>query len=234
MAIYSKRYNYLFIASPQTGSKTIAKTLRERLEGQQLPEQDVKKNGQVVVKKHHCTLRSLVNQGQLSAEAAQSAFKFSGVRNPYDLLVSRYLKLRGRFAEGGDKARYAQRDPRKAEAVALASQLDFPQWVAQANREALARQEPLRGPMSFIEGCDFVIRFESLQPDFDEALRRIGISPTMALPQHNVTAERLDGTQKRDYRSYYDEAAIAQVAMLYAPVIAQFNYRFDGTPETCS
>jgi len=230
MAIYSPRYNYLFIASPQTGSKAIAKTLREQLDGQQLPEQDVKKNGQVVVKKHHCTLRSLVNQGQLSAEAAQGAFKFSGVRNPYDLLVSRYLKLRGRFAEGGDKARYAQRDPRKAQAVALASELPFASWLAESNRDALARQEPLRGPGSFLEGCDFVVRFESLQQDFNEALRRIGVATPIELPQHNVTAERLEGTQKRDYRSYYDDTAVAQVALLYAPIIERFGYQFSA-PE---
>lgn len=227
MAIYSAKHNYLFLANPQTGSKAIAKTLLEQLDGEQIPAKDIKRDGKVVVDKHHTTIKKLIKFELLTEDQVQRAFKFCGVRNPFDMLVSRYFKLRGRFSDSGAKAGFIQRNPHRREAQELASTLEFPEWLAQAHREFIANDRPVMGPMMFLDRVDLVIRFESLAEGFKEALQHIGTSDQIQLPAHNVTTERMDGEKKRDFRDFYDPASIALVNKLYGPLIERFGYTCD-------
>lgn len=227
MAVYSRQHNYLFLASPQTGSKAIQKTLVEQLDGEQIPKADVRKNGKILAKKHHTTIKMLVNAELLSREDIDRAFKFAGVRNPFDLLVSRYMKLKGRFAAEGEKANWAKKNEALTQRVEMANSLDFGAWLKEVHAEFLSGEKQLKGPMLFLEGVDHVIRFESLQSDFDEAMRRIGVAQKVEVVQYNVTTERVDGGKKKDYRSFYDADSIALVERLYAPVIERFGYRFE-------
>ena len=227
MAVFSRKHNYLFLASPQTGSKAINKTLLEQLEGEQVPPSDVRKNGKVVANKHHTTIKMLVNAGLLTREQIDGAFKFTGVRNPFDLLVSRYMKLRGRFAAEGDKANWAKKNEALTNRVELANTMEFPVWLAEVHKEFVSGERNFKGPMLFLEGVDHVIRFEKLQEGFDEAMKKIGVKVPVQVVQHNVTVERVEGGKKRDYREFYDAPSIALVERLYAPVIERFGYTFD-------
>ena len=227
MAVYSKKHNFLFLASPQTGSKAINKTLIEQLEGEQIPKSDVRKNGKVVANKHHTTIKMLLNSKLLTQEEVKTAFKFVGVRNPYDLLVSRYMKLRGRFAAEGEKANWAKKNDALAARVTMANEMAFPDWLKEVHSEFLSGERTFKGPMLFLDGVDHVIRFEKLQEGFDEAMRRIGIPGKIEVAQFNVTTERVDSGKKKDFREFYDASSIALVQRLYAPVIEQFGYQFD-------
>ena len=94
MAVYSDKYNYIFFANPNTASKAIAKTLKEKLDGKRIPGKEVRdpKTGKVIVRAHHCTHDQLVKAGLMTPERLDSMFKFTGVRNPYDQMVSKYVK----------------------------------------------------------------------------------------------------------------------------------------------
>ena len=227
MAVYSRKHNYLFLASPQTGSKAINKTLLEQLDGEQVPKSDVRKNGKVVANKHHTTIKMLVNSELLTRDDINAAFKFVGVRNPFDLLVSRYMKLKGRFAAEGEKANWAKKNQALTERVQMANNLDFPQWLKEVHAEFLSGERTFKGPMLFLDGVDHVIRFEQLQEGFDEAMKKIGIPHKVEVAQYNVTTERVAGGKKKDYREFYDADSVALVEKLYAPVIERFGYRFD-------
>lgn len=230
MAVFSRKHNYLFFASPQTGSKAIMKTLVEKLDGEQMPKKEIKRNGKVIANKHHTTYKMLLNAELLTQSELDSAFKFSGVRNPYDLQVSRYLKLKGRFAESGEKANYAKKNEKVVERVQIANTMDFPQWLVEVHKEFISDDgsvRPIRGPMVFLEHADFVIRFETLQQGFDEFLQRIGVKDNIQVYEHNVTTERVDSGKKRDYREFYDAASIELCGKLYAPIIEKFGYTFD-------
>ncbi|HSI50715.1 MAG TPA: sulfotransferase family 2 domain-containing protein [Ideonella sp.] len=227
MAVYSAKRNYLFLASPQTGSKAIAKTLLEKLDGEQIPSQGILRNGKIVLSKHHTTTKMLVHHKLLTEAQVQQAFKFCGVRNPFDLLVSRYEKLRGRHTEAGKISGHIRKNTRAREVVGFAVELPFPEWVRKAHEQYLAADKPVMGPMVFVDSVDHVIRFEALAQGFQEALARLGITEDIPVAEHNVTSQRIDGGQKRDYRSYYDDATVDLVRKLYAPVIERFGYGFD-------
>ncbi|HMW57807.1 MAG TPA: sulfotransferase, partial [Accumulibacter sp.] len=64
-------------------------------------------------------------------------------------------------------------------------------------------------------------RTENLQPDFEEACRRIGIRPP-PLPHKRQAKDR-----KKDYRSYYTDELAELVGKRFRPDIELFGYRFE-------
>jgi hypothetical protein len=61
-------------------------------------------------------------------------------------------------------------------------------------------------------------RVEEMQSSYDEIAERIGI-PTAEL-------ERVNSSNRRDYRDYYDEELIDGVAALYSRDLELFGYKF--------
>jgi len=66
---------------------------------------------------------------------------------------------------------------------------------------------------------DYIGRYETLDYDFAEICRRIGI---------NVQLPHLNRTVHRDYRSYYTDASRTRVEELWEVDVANFRYTFDG------
>lgn len=227
MAVYSTRYRYIFFANPQTASKAIARTLETQLEGQPMPAREIRVNGELKVKKHHATWQHLQDFDLMSRAQLDGLFKFTSVRNPYDLLVSRYLKRKGRFSSEPDKYRWAQDNPRIQASMAAAQELPFPQWLAGQLRRHREKDTTVKGPLEYLDHADYVIRFEALQAGFDEVLRRLGIDRSIPIVAENVTSERAQGSAKMHYTAFYDDASRVLVARAYAPIIERFGYQFD-------
>jgi Sulfotransferase family len=226
LAVYSTRYRYIFFANPQTASKAIAKTLHEALEGLPIPEREITRDGELVAKKHHATWRQLQEAGLMSREQLDQLFKFTTVRNPYDLLVSRYLKRKGRFVNEPEKYRWAQDNPKIKASMEAAQELPFTEWLAAQLKRHKDKDKTVKGPLEYLDHADYVIRFEALQQGFDEVLKRLGIDEPIAIISENVTTERAQGSVKRHYTEFYDEASRELVAKVYAPIIERFDYRF--------
>lgn len=243
MAVYCERHRCIFFANPQTGSKAIAATLRDKLEGRALPEREIQRDGEVLVKAHHATWQQLIDGGLMSAEQLDGLVKFTGVRNPYDLLVSRYLKRRGRFNDEPEKYRWAQRNPKVKASMEAAQELSFADWVAKQYLRLDGRNRTVNGPLEYLDHADVVIRFEALQQGFDEVMRRVGVNEPVLIAERNVTTERSvaapaqsgQGEQaepaepapaRRHYTEYYDARSRAMVGRVYAPIIERFGYEF--------
>jgi hypothetical protein len=226
LAVYSPRYNYIFFANPQTASKAIARTLLEALDGQPMPDREITRGGELAAKKHHATWRQLQEAGLMTREQLDGLFKFTSVRNPYDLLVSRYLKRKGRFVDQPEKYRWAQDNEKIKASMAAAQELPFTEWVAEQLKRRIEQNKTVKGPMEYLDHADYVIRFEALQGGFDEVLQRLGVAGPIPIVSENVTSERAQGSAKRHYTEFYDDASRDLVARAYAPIIERFEYRF--------
>jgi hypothetical protein len=226
LAVYSSRHQYIFFANPQTASKAIARTLQESLEGVPVPDREITRAGEVIAKKHHATWRQLQDAGLMTREQLDALFKFTSVRNPYDLLVSRYLKRKGRFVDQPEKYRWAQDNPKIKASMEAAQELSFPEWLAGQLKRHKEKDKTVKGPLEYLDHADYVIRFEALQSGFDEVLQRLGIAGPVPIVSENVTSERAQGSARRHYTEFYDDASRELVARAYAPIIERFGYRF--------
>ena len=97
MAVYCEQFKCIFFANPNTASKAIARTLKTKLNGRDMPprrgaEAEQLKAAAIEVRPHHSTYTQLVEAGLMTSEQMTGLFKFTGVRNPYDQMVSKYIK----------------------------------------------------------------------------------------------------------------------------------------------
>jgi hypothetical protein len=147
----------------------------------------------------------------------ESYYKFAFTRNPWDRLVSAYMFMKGGGAHEKDR-KWAEKN--------LVQYSEFETFV----RDGLPRKKIQEWPhfkpqVLFLKGqngkikLDFIGRFETIQDDFEQVRKHLGISREL---QHiNKT------TSKRDpYRSYYSEETREIAANVYREDITAFGYEF--------
>jgi hypothetical protein len=169
-------------------------------------------DGEEILHKH-ATISEFREQ---AGESERGYFSFAGVRNPLDVLVSRFVFRRdGRnsgedhleqqrfiWAHGGDFNEYffeylVRRQPRK-----LALAIVPNDW----NSEAFA-------------SIDYIYRYETLQEDFAAILSRLNITQVRELlPLGNPTAG------KGDYLDYYENWSLIVASKLFADYLLRFEY----------
>jgi Sulfotransferase family len=205
--IISSLRKFIFVAIPKTGTHSVRRALREHM-----GPDDLEQVGLFVQKKFPIPELARLQHGHLSLQQVQpylepkefdSFFKFAFVRNPFDRFVS-YCAFMTR-AEG-----HFDRDPQ----MVMRHMIENPPWqhvlfqpqhsfVADANGRLL---------------IDTIGRVEEMQKSYDEIAARIGI-PTASL-------ERVNPSNRRNYRDYYDDALVEGVARLYARDLETFGYEF--------
>lgn len=218
MAIICSDHRLLFILTPHTASSAVAALLRERLGGEWLPRQEIADGqGRIIVRRKHSTVPELLEHGVMSADQRAALVAFSAVRNPFDVLVSLYLKHAVKDQELlARPGAWVHRRKGKLAAMEYAREHTFEQWVA----SQLSRP-PRRPLMEHQQGVDVVLRYERLQQDLDAFLASRGLEP-MEIPQRNVTHER----RARHYREFYLPATRALVERAYAAPLERFDYSF--------
>jgi hypothetical protein len=205
--IISLQHRFVFVAIPKTGTHAVRRALRGHL-----GPQDMEQVGLFVQRKFpipelariqhgHFTLQQV--RPYFSPEEFAGFFKFAFVRNPFDRFVS-YCAFITR-AEG-----QFERDPKGVMRHVLANPplrhiLFQPQhsFVTDADGKLLTDQ---------------LGRVEEMQPSYDRIAARIGIE--------SQPLEKVNTSQRRDYRDYYDQGLIDGVAKLYAPDLEYFGYEF--------
>ena len=133
-----------------------------------------------------------------------SYFKAAFVRNPFDLVVSRYWwdRAKGRHCIA-----------------------DFNDWVE--DHYAVTGNWMLDSLHSFthVDGecrVDFIGRYETLTQDFESLCARVGIVPCPPLPN-----KKSGHRPQRDYRTLYSDTSRAIVTELFAEDLELFGYRFE-------
>jgi hypothetical protein len=161
--------------------------------------------------KQHLTVREVI--ARVGAADWERAYRFSIVRNPWDKVVSHY-KHRVRTNQTGMGDRH----------------ITFRDWVAATygpdKRLPYYDQPKMFQPqvdwLRDHEGqvrLDFIGRFEDVNAAYRQVAARLEL--TGELPHCN-------GTEKVDYRTFYDDRTAEVIGDWFAEDVAAFGYRFDA------
>lgn len=205
--IVSHTHRYVFVEVPHTGSTAISEELRENY------------GGEPVLRKH-ATYRDFL---RTATPQQRTYFAFAAVRNPLDLAVSRYYKMKTKARPILGNADWV------AKHGSVVQKMDFrvDRWIERTNADFerfLLRWYYL--PFDSWSSLDqkrynIVLRFESLGADFAAALQMLGIEPVRPLPVANVTPGR-----DRNYLAYYTPKAVRRAIWVFGPYMEQWSYRF--------
>jgi hypothetical protein len=224
MAILCRDIGLLLLQAPHTGSTSLGTLLRTELGGEMLVAERVRdERGRIVLRQKHQTLAQLVEAGLITTEQRRDLFVVVGIRNPWDLVLTEYARNREAGAISAPQ-RMLRRLPGMGGDFSPA---DFERFVRRRYEPARLFRLIGRGPfvpVDWTAGADHLIRFEHMQADLDEALRKVGVTEPHQLPHRNPTASRAD----QDYRALYTDRARAVVERAYAREIARHGYTFEG------
>ena len=206
--VIGQKHRYLFVDLPRTGSTAIRKELCLNYGG-------------VPILHRHATLEEF---HRIAAPEERSYFVFSGIRNPIDDAVSFYFKLLNDH-KGQLSALLLKRDP-IARIVNLwrtrrfryvkDTGADFSAYFLRFHRLPYTNWSVLSHSQ-----FDFVVRFDYLQDDFAEVLRRFQIKQLRPLPLANMTAGR-----GSDYLSHYSPEARERAKRVFGPFMKRWGYEF--------
>lgn len=227
MAILCRDIGLLLLQAPHTGSTSLGTLLRTELGGELVLEERVRdERGRIVLRQKHQTLQQLMEAGLITPQQRRGLLVVVGIRNPFDLVFTEYARNREAGAVSAPQ-RLLRRLPGVDRDFTSA---DFERFVRRRYEPGLAFRLAGRRPfvpVDWTEGTDQLIRFERMQEDLDEALRRVGVGEPHRLPHRNPTASR----RQRDYAAIYTARARDVVARAYAHSLAVHGYTFEGEAE---
>lgn len=251
MAMICRDHGLLFVMVPGTACSMLGDVLEARFGGEWMPGSHVFRDGRMVVDRKHSGLADLVRHGVLSRADLDGLLKFGTVRNPFDRFVTAYERARGSWFEDRmkDSDSYLHDGPpahveamlRDTERrIERARSMGFEEWLLRGvdlyptcSPLALARRLRRRigGPsrrsriFPLIDGLDVIMRYETLEQDFNAVLRRAGIDEHVSLKRAAGSTDLTAG--KRPYREYYSPALRATIERSFDKELAAFGYSFE-------
>lgn len=202
--IISDRYRYVFIQTPMTGSSAVAKELVENYEGR------------AILSKHAVYSTFLAK----ATSEQRKYFVFSGVRHPLDKMVSTYQKMLNNHNKRFTKK--LNSDPRKA-IFQIRDRLKFRKVQKGWSFEDFLKHTKVFDEVSSLDHSKFhfVMKFETLESDFERVLTQLDIPLVRKLPRFNSTE------QKKDYMDFYKSEKIRKIAVKkMGPFLEKSSYSF--------
>jgi hypothetical protein len=203
--IISHKHRYVFIENPQTASWAIRNELCEYY------------SGSPILHKH-----ATVPEFHRSATPEERKyFVFITVRNPLDVLVSRYFKYK--TDHDGAFSNPAAIDTNESD---YSDQIKY-EFIRETNASfedyfLNFYKRPYSDLADFSSRrYDVVIHFERLQNDFSTVLRRLGIDQVRPVPMINQTRGK-----KREWISEYTPAMIPIAKRVCGPFMEKWGYDF--------
>ncbi|MGV6817137.1 MAG: sulfotransferase family 2 domain-containing protein [Thiotrichales bacterium] len=217
--LLSNKYNFLFVHIAKTGGTSVRTALNKlRWRDPYYPMMFLchrfsHLTGHKLGTKFPRHSKIIAAREMLPAEHFNQLFKFTFVRNPWDLQVSSFHHIR-------------RERPQVMNGIDDFN--EFMRWKFNPERPyqyhidtSLQLQSDYLVDLHGNKLVDFIGRTENLQDDFDKVCETIGINP-MTLPQKRVAKDR-----GKDYRAYYADDTAALVAQHFARDIEMFAYAFD-------
>jgi len=205
--VISHKYKYLFIELPHTASTAIRNELCEFYEGQK------------ILKKHsfyHTFPKS-------SRDRIKTYFTFSCIRNPADVIVTEYFKLKNNHGQFYTNPACWKRNGGFVSDRALKrfrfiqqTRADFPAFFKKFYRHPYVNWSNLSH-----KSFDFIIRFEKIQTDFARALSILNIKQRRPLPIINPTIQK-----SKDFWSYYTPDLRSLARHVVGPLMKHWDYDF--------
>lgn len=213
--------------TPRTACTAIGEVLRNEFGGEFLPKEDIlDSKGFIRIQKKHSTLTELLQNNLLTSEEAASLLKFCAVRNPFDSLVSLYIKKRYKYQPLlSDSLSWVNRIPHYAKDMKYCQTHSFSSWIFKSCSKKVIKYILGMKPSMYnyyTKGVDVVMRYENINKDFQEVLQKAGISFKSSIPIVNRTAEKTD----INYRSYYSNFSRKLVEYAYYYDLKTYGYKF--------
>ena len=157
-------------------------------------------------------------------------FKFTIVRNPYDLAVSRYFwnwsrpkkKITKEITKNKIKIHMVQ----PSSYIRLIKKCFSNKNKTFADTIKYFDKQWKNTKYYFYDNgnpiCDFYIRYENLDEDYKKVCEKLGI-PYEKLPRIKVKQR----TEKKHYSTYYTDKAKKRVSKIFRKEIIYFNYKFE-------
>lgn len=215
--VISDKHRFVFVNLPQTASTAISKELIDQYGAREF-----------LFK--HALYRTDYLKG---ADAEQRKYRvISGLRDPMEITVSTYFKVKSDHEQ-----RYSDAKSHKIQNGFLRRHIMY--WWNKRSYRLI-----VQGNMSFSEWFmrnhlvpyaswsildhnrfDKIIRYEHLQEDFTEALRKLGVEQTRPLPVGNKTA-----IKAKHCTEYFDtEASKRRAKFVFGPYMKQWGYTFPAS-----
>ncbi len=204
--VISDKNKYLFVELFYTGSTAISSELCELYDGKK------------ILRKHSRYHEFLAT----ASESQKKYFTFSGIRNPMDLVVSEYLKIKNNH-----KCRFTNPAEWRRNGGTLSDKflelydeitnknLGFTDYFMKYFKMPYDNWSRLAH-----KNFDFIIRFENMSNDFAEVLKQLGIEPKRELPVVNKTSE------KENFINYYPQEIRERAIFVFAPFMKKWDYEF--------
>lgn len=206
---------FLFIHVPKTGGNSIQNILSKYSEDKIVTlakHQDGIERFEVRSNKYAIQKHSTLNQyrKEIEPEIFKRLFKFSTIRNPWDLCISYYFSPhRGKIEWNRDSFKeLIQTIPTIRHYLMIESIAD------RLNRKLHISFSNKAKPLDC--DIDFLIRFEKLNEDFKKVCDILEI-PFVELPQRNKS-------KREHYTEYYDDELIELVRRRFSDEIKHVNY----------
>lgn len=146
-------------------------------------------------------------------------YKFTFVRNPYDRLVSAWVKTYKHVVKGENP--WLQHIDHTDKKTFKKIKGIFDQFVREQLPELSISFEHYKPQVDWLDkSIDYIGRYEQLENDLNIVCEAVGIKLDK-IPYHSHT-------NKVDYRDYYSPATKKLVARIYAEDLERFNYTFEG------
>ncbi len=202
--IISPLHKYVFVELPHTATTSIRRELCSIYDGQE------------ILAKH-----SPYHKFLKTANAEQKQyFVFSSLRNPLDVVVTKYLKIKTNHNGGYTKPEHWQRNGAwipdyelKQFKFVQDNDADFPTFFKKYYKFPYDNWSCLDHKQ-----FDFVMRYENVQDDFSKAIQLIGMEQKRPLPVVNKTRE------KKDFISYYTPEIQEQAKRIFGPFMKKWGY----------
>jgi chondroitin 4-sulfotransferase 11 len=212
--IISDLHKFIFIKIPKTAGSSIVNHLEPYL-NQEFRNLDSGDHEALAL--NYPTITSILEKNNIDIN---NYFKFTFVRNPWDLRLSRYFYLR--YTE------IAYNTKKNLPTDNSALSLDFKSWCFSGEwfptQNWGCKNKTQGGQIGFLQNdnfeidIDYIGKFENLQEDFNIVCDKIGI------PHQKLTHE--NKTKHKHYTEYYDDETREFVAKKYAKDIEYFGYEF--------
>jgi hypothetical protein len=207
--------------TPRTACTAVGELLCNEFGGEYLPQEDIiDSKGFIRIQKKHSTLSELLENRLLTEKEASSLLKFACVRNPFDSLVSLYIKKKYKYQPLlSDPLSWVNRLPAYAQDMKFCVDHSFNDWIMKSCAKKVIKRALGMKPSMFHE---FTEGMENINHDFQNVLKAAGISSGASIPVVNRTSERVDA----DYREYFSPFSRKIVEYVYDNDLKTYGYSF--------
>ena len=203
--VVSHKFKYVFIEVPSTGSTAISAELVNYYAGEK------------ILRKH----ANFTEFRELYPREAREYFVFATVRNPLDMIVTEYTKMKGNHKEQYTTPKFFERNGGFVPDL----QLEWFKFIQSGDAEFSDFFRRYRAAIyhNWFLVChdrfDYIMRFENLTDEFAKALELIGIEAARPLQKVNKTRMK-----DRRFDEYYDETVHNLAWQAYGPFMRQWGY----------